>query len=250
MTHEFIRFCEKNRIIPWFLPPHSSHAMQPLDVGVFNVYKHYHAEAVEAATMAGHERLTKDDFLAAIDTIRGQTFKDSTVKLGWRLTGLWPINPEVILQDLPNYGDAQPDSDWSWESATRSQSTQISTPKTADRIKKLEERIQQSEIQSERCNLYIQKLAKAARTFAYQAGEVARELEMTSRASSIRHARYSNSRAHMRITGLVTSSQVQYMKRIEKVGTEVEALNKLRPKWKKVMVELKRHCRVTGRRIK
>ncbi|KAJ5605075.1 hypothetical protein N7510_010229, partial [Penicillium lagena] len=69
ITREFIQFCEKSDIIPYFLPPHLSHELQPLDVGVFNVYKHWHSEAVEAATMSGCTKFTKDLFLQSIRTI-------------------------------------------------------------------------------------------------------------------------------------------------------------------------------------
>jgi hypothetical protein len=38
LTYEFMRFCEKQKIIVFFLLPHTSHILQLLDVGVFNVY--------------------------------------------------------------------------------------------------------------------------------------------------------------------------------------------------------------------
>lgn len=49
-TKEFIDFCDTHHIVPFCLPPHTSHLLQPLDVVVFQPYKHYHSEAVEAAT--------------------------------------------------------------------------------------------------------------------------------------------------------------------------------------------------------
>lgn len=35
ITREAIRFCEKNKIILLCLPSHSTHILQPLDVGIF-----------------------------------------------------------------------------------------------------------------------------------------------------------------------------------------------------------------------
>ena len=43
---------------------------------------------------------------------------------------------------------------------------------------------------------------------------------------------------------------MMFIKRVEQVGDDLAALDKLRPKWKKVIVELKRYYRQTGRRIK
>lgn len=50
MTYEFVDFCERNNIILYFLPPHRSHLLQPLDVGVFHAYKHWHSGAIKDAT--------------------------------------------------------------------------------------------------------------------------------------------------------------------------------------------------------
>ena len=49
-TKEFLDYCDQHKIIVFCLPPHSSHLLQPLDVVVFQRYKHYDAEAVEKAT--------------------------------------------------------------------------------------------------------------------------------------------------------------------------------------------------------
>jgi len=49
-TKEFLDYCDQHKIIVFCLPPDSSHLLQPLDVVVFQPYKHYHAEAVEKAT--------------------------------------------------------------------------------------------------------------------------------------------------------------------------------------------------------
>jgi len=64
-TKEFIDYCDENKIIPFCLPPHSTHLLQPLDVVVFQPLKHFHAEAVEQATRTGCSDFNKIEFLAA-----------------------------------------------------------------------------------------------------------------------------------------------------------------------------------------
>jgi len=49
-TREFISYCDEKKIIPFCLPPHTTHLLQPLDVVVFQPLKHYHAEAIDYAT--------------------------------------------------------------------------------------------------------------------------------------------------------------------------------------------------------
>ncbi|RPA96297.1 hypothetical protein L873DRAFT_1925421 [Choiromyces venosus 120613-1] len=36
----FLEFCVSHNIIPYCLPPHTTHRLQPLDVSVFGPYKH------------------------------------------------------------------------------------------------------------------------------------------------------------------------------------------------------------------
>jgi hypothetical protein len=45
------------------MPPHSSHLLQPLDVGVFAVLKRLYGRAVENRMRCGINHINKDDFL-------------------------------------------------------------------------------------------------------------------------------------------------------------------------------------------
>jgi len=99
-TNQFLDFCDLHMIIVFCLPAHSSHLLQPLDVVVFQPYKHYHVEAVEAATRTGYGDFDKAEFLDTIDTIRQQTFKSSTIQSAFRATGLIPYNPDIVISKL------------------------------------------------------------------------------------------------------------------------------------------------------
>jgi DDE superfamily endonuclease. len=133
-TRQFGEFCEKNNINLFFLLPHSSYFLQPLDVGVFSAYKHWHNEAVESATMTGCQKFTKDEFLHAITSIREKTFRLRTIKLGFRLTGLWPINSKLITEDLVDYDPYQRPRP-STPSTNSSVYTDFSTPKPLRKCK-------------------------------------------------------------------------------------------------------------------
>jgi hypothetical protein len=109
-TKEFIDYCDEHKIIPFCLPPHTSHLLQPLDVVVFQPYKHYHAEAVEVATRTGCVKYDKAEFLDAIHDIRRQTFKPSSIFSAFRKTGLVPYNPDVVLAKMREAASATPPS--------------------------------------------------------------------------------------------------------------------------------------------
>jgi len=96
-TKQFLDFCDLHKIIVFCLPAHSSYLLQPLDVVVFQPYKHYHAEVVEAATHTGCGNFDKAELLDTIDTIRQQTFKSSIIQSAFRATGLIPYNPDIVI---------------------------------------------------------------------------------------------------------------------------------------------------------
>ena len=98
-TKEFLGFCDNHGIIPFCVPPHTTHILQPLDV-VFQPYKHFHAEEIDAATRTGCSDFNKLELLAALTSIREQTFKKTTVLSAFRQTVLIPFNPEIVLSKL------------------------------------------------------------------------------------------------------------------------------------------------------
>ena len=46
-TPEFINLANDHHIRPYPLIPHLTHCMQPLDVGIFQPYKHWHDKAIQ-----------------------------------------------------------------------------------------------------------------------------------------------------------------------------------------------------------
>ncbi|KAE8188234.1 hypothetical protein CF336_g6238 [Tilletia laevis] len=122
-TKQFLSVCEENNIIPFSLPPHSSHVLQPLDVSVFQPYKHWHREAVDAATRTGCTNFTKTGFLAALNDIRIKALKPNTIKNGFRLTGIYPLRPDEVLKKFAAPKDHEAEAE---QAGTSSQ--QLSSP--------------------------------------------------------------------------------------------------------------------------
>lgn len=247
MTRQFVEFCEKNNIILFFLLSHTSHILQPLDVGVFNVYKHWHSEAIEAATMTGCRKFSKDEFLHSIGEIRRKTFKPHTIKLGFKLTGLWPINSKLITDELDSYDPYHDNIPRPDTPSTASQNTEFSTPKTAEKIRKISLRLNQYDPLTQRFKEGLEKLAKGAEAQATLAYQLQMEFDRTQAIMGARHARYENSRRHAQITGIMNSSQMKEMKRKEYKLSEEADKEKTRRKWKKVLIEIRKHGRAKKR---
>jgi hypothetical protein len=89
-TFEFLSYCRDNKIIPFSLPPHTTHFLQPLDIAVFQPMKHWHGREVDDATRTGCTDFNR--FMNCLSRVRRNTFKDTTIKLGWRAAGLISIN--------------------------------------------------------------------------------------------------------------------------------------------------------------
>ena len=61
---KFIRTCDRLKILLMILPPHSTHRLQPLDVGLFSPLTTYYSQQINKLLMEsqGLMRLTKRDF--------------------------------------------------------------------------------------------------------------------------------------------------------------------------------------------
>ena len=80
-----------------------THLLQPLDVVLFQPYKHWHANEVDEATQTGCHDFNKVEFLAAIKSICQQTFKSLSIKSSFCQTGLVPYNPAIVLDKLQEH---------------------------------------------------------------------------------------------------------------------------------------------------
>lgn len=87
-------------------PSHTTHLLQPLDIGIFSPYKQYHANAIAEWTRLGCVKIDKLEFIAMITKIRDQTFKYETITLAWRKSGIFPLEPSYVLDKLPREKEA------------------------------------------------------------------------------------------------------------------------------------------------
>jgi hypothetical protein len=99
-TYEFLKFCIDRQILIYFLIPHTSQICQPLDVAVFQPYKHWHGQAIGDLNRLGISNITKVDFLAELPKIREKIFKSGTIKRSFKEAGIWLWNPEVVISKL------------------------------------------------------------------------------------------------------------------------------------------------------
>ena len=99
-TDEFMLRCLENKVWVAWLPAHSSHATQPLDVGVFSFLKRrYRAHTDELALLTDADDLTKGDFLECYGRARKEALTIKNGRAGWKATGLWPVDVTKVLKN-------------------------------------------------------------------------------------------------------------------------------------------------------
>ena len=87
-TPDFVLLADKYRVILYTFPSHLTHAMQPLDVGVFQLYKHWHKKTIQHIIRNLDIDYNIASFLRDLTEIRYNTFKIGTVKNAWKKAGI------------------------------------------------------------------------------------------------------------------------------------------------------------------
>jgi hypothetical protein len=100
LTPQFDRICAEKDIIPLCMPAHSSHILQPLDVGCFAVLKRAYGRFVSDLARVGYNHIDKFDFLEDYQRARLEAFQSNTIQNSFLATGLVPIDAERVLSKL------------------------------------------------------------------------------------------------------------------------------------------------------
>ena len=94
-TYQFCSFAEKNKIIILCLPSHTTHVLQPCDVGVFGPLSSSWKSEVNKLTRAGIP-VTKFNLLEHYAHARERAFKPETIQSAFRKTGIEPLDRDAL----------------------------------------------------------------------------------------------------------------------------------------------------------
>jgi hypothetical protein len=82
------------------MPPHSSHLLQPLDVGCFSPLKVSYGAQIENRMRLGINHISKDEFLPAYYQAHTQAITEKNIRSSFLATGLVLFDPERVLSGL------------------------------------------------------------------------------------------------------------------------------------------------------
>jgi hypothetical protein len=130
-TPDFDQFCTDNKIITLCMPAHTSHLLQPLDVGCFSPLKTLYGHEVAELARQSVYHVDKLDFLWIYKKIRPQALSEFNVKAGFQGSGLIPFSPERVLSSLTVVRTPSPPQTNAAESTWTAE-----TPRTTDQLQR------------------------------------------------------------------------------------------------------------------
>lgn len=99
LTHGIIIFC---------LPPHTTHRLQPLDVGVFGPFSRAWADRCDEIVDELGKEMPREDFVKEYMGVRGPAFKGNTIRKAFEKSGAWPVNSSIFTDE--DYAPSLPTS--------------------------------------------------------------------------------------------------------------------------------------------
>ena len=94
-TFTFCKYAADNKIIIICLPSHTTHALQPCDVGAFGPLAQSWKREVTLASQS-LIAIRKDNLLAYYHAARVTALKTATIQSAFRKTGIWPLDRHAI----------------------------------------------------------------------------------------------------------------------------------------------------------
>lgn len=211
-TAAFDHFCTENHIIPLYLPPHSSHLLQPLDVACFGPLKRLYGQRVQTAMQLEINHIDKVDFLAAYQQTRPQAFSLSNICSGFAAAGLVPYKPENVLDELhiqmktstpPGSSHSKESSSWTAE-----------TPKTTRQLQKQSELIkclwrQRTHSPPSPINQAVEQVVKGAQMAMQNALLLEHEVKQLRAANKTQKRKWNTARTFIATGGILTGAEGQ-----------------------------------------
>ena len=203
---EFERYCEEKKIIRLCMPPHSSHLLQPLDVGCFSVLKSAYGREIERLIRCSITHVSKTEFFPAFYAAFQATMTERNIKGAFRGAGLVPLNAENVISKLdvqlrtptPVEEAAEPSTPW----ASR-------TPKTVleagSQSEYLERRIRRHQSSSPESILEaLRSLEKGTKAVMHRVALLAAENKDLREANEILSRRRRAKRTRLQKRGVIT----------------------------------------------
>ena len=98
----FVDWADQHGIILLILPPHTTHRLQPLDVGLFQPLATAYSWELDKMMneSGGHVGMTKSFFWPKFKRSWDKAFTKSNIQSAFRKSGIWPTNGSYIIKTI------------------------------------------------------------------------------------------------------------------------------------------------------
>jgi len=101
IDHFFQLLAFRNRVQLYYLPAHTSHRLQPLDVAVFAPLKTAYRNHIQSTpTTSLSSPASKQRFIVAYNHARDASITVDHIKKSFAATGIWPVGGSTILDEI------------------------------------------------------------------------------------------------------------------------------------------------------
>ena len=97
INYKFLRYCEQNDIVVFCLPPHSTHLLQPLDVGLFSPLQKHYQNIIEDYFLTTDIGINRDLFFPLYKKARALTYTKHNIEGAFKKCGIVLFNPRTVL---------------------------------------------------------------------------------------------------------------------------------------------------------
>ncbi|KAI1689247.1 DDE superfamily endonuclease [Pyrenophora tritici-repentis] len=201
---EFQELCKENNIHTLCMPPHSSHLLQPLDVGCFSPLKRAYSREVESLMRNHINHITKLEFLPAFKAAFDRAFTPANIYSAFRGAGLVPLQPEAVLSKLdvqlrtPTPPAALPDAPWVAQTPSNARELEAQSSLIRERVRQHKSSSPASIIEA------IDQLKKGAEVMMLSAELMRDRIPSLEKANSAASARRQRSKRRIQKHGVLT----------------------------------------------
>jgi DDE superfamily endonuclease len=98
----FVDWADSHGIILLVLPPHTTHRLQPLDVGLFQPLSTAYSKGLEKVMSSGGGQvsMSKALFYSIFQPAWEAAFTEDNIQHAWQKSGIWPLDSKRILSQV------------------------------------------------------------------------------------------------------------------------------------------------------
>ena len=172
---EFMRVCWESNVFLYYLIPHSSHILQPLDLSCFGVLKsRYRSQLLALSSLSDSAPIKKSTFLELYHKARKEGLTEHNIRAGWKACGIVPWSPQKVLRSSQVKRTEMTVPKTLTSQRTPTDLTVIRTPANRRDLQVQFQRLASTEDVSRSVRLLVQKASKTIDSYTFESARMNR----------------------------------------------------------------------------